>query len=163
MSKMVIGILACCVVGCAVDAPASESSQTEDLAQPTFAYHAAGTADEMLVPIASSVGAIDQNSDSIKPADVFQEFCTTANGYQICVSYDFTSRTASSNVQNRLSRNRSTHIRLRNASGSILAQTLVTLTPNEFRGVFKSGIGAATFCSEAQEGSGEIDGICHAF
>jgi hypothetical protein len=165
MKSMTIGFLAYCaigVIGCATETPASEPYQTEEAVHATFAYHAAGTVDEVIVPSASSLEPIDQN-DGIKANDVFQEFCTIANGYNICITYNFTSRTAAANVQNQTSRNRSTHIRLRNSSGTILAQTFETLTPNEFRGVFKSGINAATYCSEAQEGSGAINGICHVF
>lgn len=146
-------LIALVLTGCAMD-EATESTETAELGLSTFMY----TQSDGGKP---EITALD-DAGTAQTNDVFQEFCTHNNSYEICVTYNFTSRTAAANVQNEAGSARSTTIRLRRTAinGPVLASTSLSLGAGAWRGVFKSGVATDIYCSEAQNGS-TIVGICH--
>lgn len=153
MKKLLLSLIAVGAAGCMTESEPSETEQAVSELS-TFAYTATGGARPEIVALDDAGGATTN--------DVFQEFCTHQNSYEICVTYNFTSRTAAANVQNEAGGARSTTIRLRSGSfsGPVLASTSLSLGAQAWRGVFKSGVATNTYCSEAQNGT-LIVGICH--
>jgi len=86
-------------------------------------------------------------------ADVYKQKCVDARAPwgsfgTICVSYNYTSRTAAANLQNCCAI-RGVDLYLRDAGGHQLASFHDILLPDEWAGIFKRGVGFAHYCAAA--------------
>jgi hypothetical protein len=83
-------------------------------------------------------------------ADRVEQYCTTQNEFQICISYNYSTSTVAANVQNQASYSRNTFVGLVRAPyHPWLAKTTKILAPGEWRGLWAGPIFQGNFCASA--------------
>ncbi|WP_146755497.1 hypothetical protein [Micromonospora saelicesensis] len=86
-------------------------------------------------------------------ADVYYQVCRPNTLGQVCVSYNWTSRTAAANAQNTTGVTRSITLRLLSQpGGSVLASTTRSVTHNNWVGVPAGNRGYGPYCGVIQDG-----------
>jgi hypothetical protein len=83
-------------------------------------------------------------------ADRVEQYCSTQNEYQICISYNYSTSIVAANVQNQASYARNTFIGLtRDYYRPWLAKTTKILAPGQWGGIWVGPIFQGNFCASA--------------
>jgi hypothetical protein len=104
---------------------------------------------------AAAAGAALFTVASPAHADTVKQNCVDLAGGRLCVSYNYTSRTAAANAQRKGS-TVSVDLALNRGGGTVLISGHKTLSNGQWYGIYKTGVAYANYCAYSAYIGGQV-------